>query len=62
MPFTNVNGALVNASSSEVPKDPTTQEAVLPFFRWRVYGAREPGQASPLRSDRSGGALKNPRA
>jgi hypothetical protein len=24
----------------------------LPFFRWRVYGAREPRQASPLRSDR----------
>ena len=28
------------------------REAVIPFFRWRVYGAREPGQASPLRFDR----------
>src|SRR5271167_1425422 len=24
----------------------------LPFFRWRVYGAREASQGSPLRSDR----------
>lgn len=22
-------------------------EAVIPFFRWRVYGAREPSQGSP---------------
>jgi len=26
-------------------------EAVIPFFRWRVYGAREPSQGSVLRSD-----------
>ena len=28
------------------------REAVIPFFRWRVYRAQEPRQASPLRSDR----------
>jgi hypothetical protein len=27
-------------------------EAAVPFFRWRVYRAREPSQASPLRSGR----------
>ncbi len=27
-------------------------QAVIPFFRWRVYGAREPRQASALRFDR----------
>ena len=31
---------------------PSGGRAVIPFFRWRVYGAREPRQASPLRSDR----------
>ena len=44
--------AKLQQQASENPKRRKTQrrEAVIPFFRWRVYGAREARQGSALRS------------
>ena len=44
---------LQEAASEETAarKNQRREEVILPFFRWGVYGAREPSQGSALRSD-----------
>jgi len=42
---------VVLARETEARKNQRREEVILPFFCWRVYGAREPSQGSALRSD-----------